>query len=89
MGITEEDEEEDIEEVDDFSPVLESNMEVVEETTAGAQTPTRSKPGEEVGVGEKKPTLGPAFGDRLSVPREAFEEEDEDEDDTIKKGGKS
>jgi hypothetical protein len=47
MGITEE-EEEDIEEVDEFSPVMASMGEVVEETTAGAQTPIPT-PGETEG----------------------------------------
>jgi hypothetical protein len=43
MGITEE-EEEDVEEVEEFSPVMASMGEVVEETTAGAQTPVLVTP---------------------------------------------
>ncbi|KAF1949369.1 kinase-like protein [Byssothecium circinans] len=78
VGIEEEDEDE-IEEVDDFSPVLEGGMEIVMEgeTTAGAQTSTTAATaaaGEESG----KLTLGPAFGDRLSV---AVEEDEEDEEE--------
>jgi hypothetical protein len=54
--------------VDEFSPVLESGMEVVEETTAGAQTPVLQTP----------PLLGEEeiAKRRLTVP---FEEEEEEE----------
>lgn len=58
MGITEEEEEDEIEEVEEFSPVMAGMGEVVEETTAGAQTPVAT-PGEtdgkvELGVNQGK-----------------------------------
>ena len=84
-GIEEEDEDE-IEEVDDFSPVVESGMEIVMEgeTTAGAQTTTGSTGGEEGG----KLTLGPPFRDRLSVAVEEDEEESEIKLPIFEKGDK-
>ncbi|KAF1971170.1 kinase-like protein [Bimuria novae-zelandiae CBS 107.79] len=51
MGITEEEEEEEVEEVDEFSPVIGSCEEVVEETGAGAESPTRKINDEAKGLG--------------------------------------
>lgn len=60
MGIEEEDEDE-IEEVEEFSPVIGSAVEVIEETTAGAQTPLESdqKAGLEKSEGEALPPTVP------------------------------
>jgi hypothetical protein len=61
MGITEEEEEDEVEEVEEFSPVMASMGEVVEETTAGAQTPLANTPGETEGrveLGGAKESVG-------------------------------
>lgn len=55
MGITEEEEEDDVEEVEEFSPVMASMGEVVEETMTGAQTPPVQTP--TPGDGEGKAEL--------------------------------
>ncbi|PVI01313.1 hypothetical protein DM02DRAFT_358642 [Periconia macrospinosa] len=64
MGIEEEDEDE-VEEVDDFSPVLENGMEIVEESSP---TTLVTPPIEEAGRKEEGKRASSLFGPKLTVP---------------------
>lgn len=64
MGITEEEEEEEeeVEEVDEFSPVIGGTEEIIEETSAGAESPQETPSEEAKG-------LGLQAGNAKGVPR--------------------